>query len=213
MQRIPSINPLHGGFSISLHLQHQMTLDSLFKLLLLNADVPLRDCGGAVLQELLDKDDIVAVVIVNLCCVELAEAVRADILTVTQIGTNALQPLLHSSFGDGKYPCLRSDIVVEAIAADELIKGKGHGKGSGFLCLLFHNGQTISVSIMYDISKAQFDDIGNAQSKVGFEYQGGCDALIWSASGKALLHGSDDCLVLLSGYSDGFLVHGMPPDG
>lgn len=37
---------------------------------------------------------------------------------------------------------------------------------------------------MYDISKAQFDDIGNTQSKVGFEYQGGCDALIWSASGK-----------------------------
>ena len=88
MQRIPSINPLHGGFSISLHLQHQMTLDSLFKLLLLNADVPLRDCGGAVL--LLDKDDIVAVVIVNLCCVELAEAVRADILAVPQVGANAL---------------------------------------------------------------------------------------------------------------------------
>ena len=90
MQRIPSINPLHGCFSISLHLQHQMTLDSLFKLLLLNADVPLRDCGGAVLQELLDKDDIVAVVIVNLCCVELAEAVRADILAVPQVGANAL---------------------------------------------------------------------------------------------------------------------------
>ena len=102
--------------------------------------------------------------------------------------------------------------MVEAIAADELIKGKGHGKGSGFLCLLFHNGQTISVSIMYDISKAQFDDIGNTQSEVGFEYQGGCDALIWSASGKALLHGGNDCLVLFSGYSDGFLIHGIPPD-
>ena len=102
--------------------------------------------------------------------------------------------------------------MVEAIAADELIKGKGHGKGSGFLCLLLHNGQAISISVMYDISKAQFDDIGNTQSKIGFEYQGGCDALIWSASRKALLHGGDDCLVLLSGYSDGFLVHGMPPD-
>lgn len=81
---------LHGGFSISLHLQHQMTLDSLFKLLLLDADIPLCDCGGTVLQELLDKDDIVAVVIVNLCCVELSEAVRADILAVPQVGANAL---------------------------------------------------------------------------------------------------------------------------
>lgn len=189
-----------------------MSFNGFLKLLLLNADVPLCDCGGAVLQELLDEDDVVAVVVVNLCCVELSEAVRADILAVTQIGANALQPLLHSSLGDGKYPRLGSDIVVEAIAADKLIESKGHGKGSGFLRLLLHDGQAISISVMYDISKAQFDDIRNAQSKVGFEYQGGCDALIWSASGKALLHGSDDCLVLLSGYSDGFLVHGIPPD-
>ena len=198
---------------LQLYLQHQMSFNGFLKLLLLNADVPLCDCGGTVLQELLDKDDIVAVVVVNLCCVELAEAVRADILAVPQVGANALQPLLHSSLGDWKYPCFGSYIVVEAIAADELIEGKGHGKGSGLLRLLLHNGQTIPVSIVYDVSKAQFDDIGDTQSKVGFEYQGGCDALIWSASGKALLHGSDDCLVLLSGYSDGFLVHGMPPDG
>ena len=89
--------------------------------------------------------------------------------------------------------------MVETIAADELIKGKGHGKGSGFLSLLLHDGQAISISIVYDISKAQFNDIGNTQSEIGFEYQGGCDTLIWPASGKALLHGGDDCLVLLSG--------------
>lgn len=176
-----------------------MPLDSLFKLLLLDADIPLRDCGGTVLQELLDKDNIIAVVVVNLCCVELAEAVRADILAVPQVGTNALQPFLYSSLSNGEYPCLGRYIVVEAIAADELVKGKGYGKGSGFLRLLLHDGQAISVSVVYDISKAQFDDIGNAQSKVGFEYQGGCDALIWSAPGKALLHGGDDGLVLLSG--------------
>ena len=102
--------------------------------------------------------------------------------------------------------------MVEAIAADELVESKRHGKGSGLLRLLLHNGQAISISVMYDISKAQFDDIGNTQSKVGFEYQGGCDALIWSASGKALLHGGDDGLVLLSSQCNGFLVHGMPPD-
>ena len=67
-----------------------MTLDSLFKLLPLNADVPLRDCGGTVLQELLDEDNVVTVVVINLCCVEFAEAVRADILTVTQVGADAL---------------------------------------------------------------------------------------------------------------------------
>lgn len=151
------------------------------------------------LQELLDENDIVAVVVVNLCCVELSKAVCADILAVPQVGANALQPLLHSSLGDGEYPCLGSDIVVETIAADELIESKGDGKGSGLFRLLLHDGQAISISIMYDISKAQFDDIGNTQSKIGFEYQGGCDALIWPASRKALLHGGDDSLVLLSG--------------
>lgn len=67
-----------------------MPLDRLFKLLLLDADIPLCDCGGTVLQELLDEDDIVAVVVVNLCCVELSEAVRADIFAVPQVGAYAL---------------------------------------------------------------------------------------------------------------------------
>ena len=81
---------------LQLYLQHQMTLDSLFKLLLLDADVPLCDCGGTMLQKLLDENDIVTAVVVNLCCVELSEAVRADILAVPQIGADALQLLLHS---------------------------------------------------------------------------------------------------------------------
>ena len=92
------------------------------------------------LQELLDENDIVAVVVVNLCCVELSEAVRADILAVPQVGADALQPLLHSSLGNGKYPCFGSYIVVKAIAADKLVKSKGHGKGSGLFCLLLHDG-------------------------------------------------------------------------
>ena len=155
---------------LQLYLQHQMSFNGFLKLLLLDADVPLCDCGGTMLQKLLDENDIVAVVIINLRRIELAEAVRADILAVPQVGANALQPFLYSSLSDGEYPCLGSYIVVEAIAADELIEGKGHSKGSGFLSLLLHDGQAISISVMYDISKAQFDDIGNAQSKVGFEY-------------------------------------------
>ena len=116
-----------------------MTLDSLFKLLPLNADVPLCDCGGTVLQELLDENDIVAVVVVNLCRIELSEAVRADISAVPQVGANTLQTLLHGSLGNGEYPCLGSDIVVEAIAADELIESKGHSKGSGLFRLLLYD--------------------------------------------------------------------------
>ena len=155
-----------------------MPFNGLLQLLLLNADIALSYSGGTVLQELLDENDIVTVVVINLRRIELAEAVRADILAVPQIGADALQLLLHSSLGDGKYPCLRFYIMVEAIAADELIERKGNGKCSGFSCFLLYNGQPIPVSVMYNISKAQFDDIRNAQSKVGFQNQGCCDAFI-----------------------------------
>ena len=54
-----------------------MVLDSLLYPLRLNADIPLRGGGTAVLQQPLHKGNIVAVILVNLCCVPLAEAVGA----------------------------------------------------------------------------------------------------------------------------------------
>ena len=57
-----------------------MSFDCLLYPLRLNPYIPLRHGGGAVLQEPLDKGNVIAVLLVNLSRVPLAEAVGADAL-------------------------------------------------------------------------------------------------------------------------------------
>ena len=57
-----------------------MSFDCLLYPLRLNPYIPLRHGGGAVLQEPLDKGNVKAVIVVDLCGVPLAEAVGADAL-------------------------------------------------------------------------------------------------------------------------------------
>ena len=57
-----------------------MVLDSLLYLPLLDSNVPLRNCGAAVLQEMLDKGNVIATVPVNLGGIELSERVCPYIL-------------------------------------------------------------------------------------------------------------------------------------
>ena len=57
-----------------------MSLNRLFYPLRLNADVTLGDGGGAVLQESLDKGDVIAVGLVDFRSIPLAETVSADAL-------------------------------------------------------------------------------------------------------------------------------------
>ena len=69
------------------HLQSQMPFDGLFDLLLLDSDITLGHGGGGMLQELLDQGDVVVAVLVNLCGIELPEAVGADPL-ISQVVTD-----------------------------------------------------------------------------------------------------------------------------
>ena len=57
-----------------------MPFNCLLDPLRLNADVPLRHGGGAVLQEALGQGNILAIVLVNLRRIPLAETVGADAL-------------------------------------------------------------------------------------------------------------------------------------
>ena len=78
-----------------------MPFNRLLDPLRLNADVSLGHGGGAVLQEPLDKGNVIAVVLVDLRRVPLAEAVRADAL-IAQIVTDASKNLLHFPCRDGE---------------------------------------------------------------------------------------------------------------
>ena len=72
------------------------------------------------LQELLHQGNVIVAVLVNLCGVKLAEAMGAD-ACIAQVVTNQLLLLLDSSGGDGVDQLLRQNLVIQAVAADELI--------------------------------------------------------------------------------------------
>ena len=57
-----------------------MSLNGLFYLLLLDADITLCHGGGGMLKKLLDKGDIIPAVLVNLCRIKFPKAMGADTL-------------------------------------------------------------------------------------------------------------------------------------
>ena len=74
-----------------------MILNGLFDPLRLDANVTLRGGGTAVLQEPLDKGDVIVIRLVDLRCVPLAKTVGTDSLE-TQIVTDNRQLFLNCSF-------------------------------------------------------------------------------------------------------------------
>ena len=97
-----------------------MSLNCPFDFLLLDPNVSLCDGSGRVLQELLDKGDIVVAVLVDFRSVELAEAVGAD-TEDPQIVTDQLQLLLDSTGSHREDEIIRRNVMVKAIAANELV--------------------------------------------------------------------------------------------
>ena len=183
-----------------------MSLNSSFDFLLLDTDVPLCDGGGGVLQELLYEGNVVVAVLVDFRSVEFAEAVGADTVD-TQIVTDQLQLLLDGAGGHREDKSVWWNVVVKAVAADELIQSKGDSKRSGLSGLLLRDRQAVAFSIFYDVLKTQLYDVRDTESQVGFQHKGGRNTVIRTASGKALSHGADDFSVLVSGQSNGFSVH------
>ena len=97
--------------------------------------------------------------------------------------------------------------MVKAIAADVLIQSQRHSEVSCLFRFLFYDGQTIPVTVLYNVCKPQMDNVRDTQAYIRFKGQGGGNPLIWPASGKALFHGLDDGLILLLCQSNGFDIH------
>lgn len=145
-----------------------MPLDGLLQLLLLDADVALCHGGGRVLQELLDKGNIVPAVLINLRGVEFAKAVRADAV-IAKVVTDELQVLLHGTFRQGEDDALCWNPMIEAVAADELIQRQGNGECPCLFRFLLHNGKTVTLSVLYDVGKSQMDNVRDTQAKIRFK--------------------------------------------
>ena len=73
-----------------------MVLDSFFHFPLLDSNVALRNCGATMLQEMLDKGNVIATVPVNLGSIKLSERVRSNVLD-TEVVADYMELLLHCS--------------------------------------------------------------------------------------------------------------------
>ena len=87
-----------------------MSLNGGFDSLGFDADVSLSNGGGTVLQEPLDKGDVIPAGFVNLCGVPLAETVGADALKA-QIVADDFQLLLDCSLAEGEHQCISVDLI------------------------------------------------------------------------------------------------------
>ena len=183
-----------------------MYASSPLNFLLLDTDISLRDGGGAVLQELLDEGNIVVAVLVDFRGIKFSKTMGTDALQA-QIVTDHLQLLLDGSGGNGEDKSIWGNVVVEAIAAYELIQCNGDGERSGLSGFLFDDGETIAFTVLDDVRKMQAHDVRDTQTEIGFQHECRCCPVIGSTPGKALPHGADDFPVLFSGQRNGFSVH------
>ena len=115
-----------------------MVLNGLFDSLRLNANVTLRGGCTAVLQKPLDKGDVIAICLVDLRGIPLAETVSADTLKA-QVVADQFQLLLDGSFRDGEYQIPATDTVPQTVVLNILCDDERNREYSPLPGLLLHN--------------------------------------------------------------------------
>ena len=184
-----------------------MSFDGGFDSLGFDADVSLSNGGGTVLQEPLDKCNVVPAGFVNLSGVPLAETVGADALK-TQVVTNDGKLLLNGALCDRENQVLFADAISQTVVLDVLCNDQRDSKHTVFPCLLFYDLKAEAVTIPNNVTGAEFDDVADPQPQVSLQDKCGCDTLTGTATAESIFHGLHDFLVLFCGESLSFLVHG-----
>ena len=107
--------------------QIRMILYSLFDPLWLNAYIPLRGAGTAMLQQPLHQGNIEAIGIIDFRSIPLAKAVGADPLEA-QVIADIMQLLLHCPFCDGEYQFCAPNVVAQTVVFNVLIYDHGNSE-------------------------------------------------------------------------------------
>ena len=95
------------------------------------------------LQKPLDKGYVITAILVNLRCIPLAEAVRADLFITKVIAYNR-KLFLYRPFGDGKDSVGAGDAVPKAVVFQILLDDKRDSKNTLFACFLLCDGKAVS---------------------------------------------------------------------
>ena len=138
-----------------------MSCDSVFDSLRLNADVSLCDGRRTVLQKALNECDVVPVVLVNLCCVPLAEAVCADVLIAQKLADDG-KLLLDCSGRDREDPILLADLVALAVVGDVVVDHLRDREVPLLAGLLFRDCQPVAPTVADDVARSEPDDVADA---------------------------------------------------
>ena len=141
----------------------RMVLDCFLNPLRLNADIPLRGGGAAVLQQPLHKGNIITVILVNLRCVPLAEAVSAYV-GIVKIITDDCKLLLDCPFRDRENALRAPDAVAQTVVLNILLNQERDGKDSALPGFLLHDFQTVAVAVPDNIAKPQLQYIADTQT-------------------------------------------------
>lgn len=187
---------------------HQLCMSfyCLFYPLRLDADVPLGHSGRTVLQEPLNKGNVIAVVFVYLGCIPLAEAVGADALISKVVADNG-KLLLYCPLCDGENQVFALYPIPQAVVFYVLLYDKGHSENAALAGFLFHDFKPVSVAIPHDVARSEFHNVADSDTQVALKHKSRCNSLIGAAAAEAFLHGLDYLFVLRCGQRLCSLVH------
>ena len=140
-----------------------MSFDGFFDSPGFNANVSLRDRSGTVLQESLDKGNVIPAVLVDLGSIPLPEAVSAYSI-VAQIVTDNVQLFLYGSFGDRENGEGAWDAVAQTVVLDVLLNYKGNCERSELASFLLGNVQAEAITITDDVAKSKLQNVADSQT-------------------------------------------------
>ena len=140
--------------------QFSMSFNCLFNPLRFDADVSLRNGCAAMLQQTLDKGNVIAVVPIDFRGVPFSEAVSADAL-ITEVITDAGKYLLHLSCSNRKNQLIRSNAVSQAVILYILLNHKRNSENALLSCFLLNDGQTIAPTVKDNISRTQTHNVAD----------------------------------------------------
>lgn len=200
------INKKREIFSSRFSYQLRMSFNRLFDPLRFDADITLRDGCAAVLQQTLDKRNVIPVVLVDLRGVPFAEAVSADVL-IAEVVTDTGKDLLYFPRRDGENQITVSDAIAQTVILDVLLNHERDREDTLLSRLLLDDGQAEASAVVHNVTGTQTHDVADPQAEVPFEHERRGDTLIGTAAAKAFAHGRDDFLVLFRRESGCFLVH------
>lgn len=158
------------------------------------------------LQQPLNKRDIVTVGLIDFGRVPFPEAVSADTL-IAKIIAYKRKLLLHGPLGEREDALIVLYTAAQAKVFDVLLDDKRHGERTALLRLLLDDFKMIPSAIVDYIAWAELQNIADAQAQVSLKHKRGRYALIRAASGEALSHGGDYFLILLGRERDGLFIH------